>query len=89
LIVCVDKVATGEHWYGTRALELGLADEIRTSDELLLELAEERDLYHLSFKIKQPLQKRLMSNIDGAIEKVDAASWRRRFEGRLPRSPWN
>jgi serine protease SohB len=85
----LDKVATGEHWYGTRALELGLADEIRTSDELLLELAEERDLYHLSFKIKQPLQKRLMSNIDGAIEKVDAASWRRRFEGRLPRSPWN
>jgi serine protease SohB len=85
----LDKVATGEHWYGTRALELGLADEIRTSDELLLELAEERDLYHLSFKIKQPLQKRLMSNIDGAIEKVDAASWRRRFEARLPRSPWN
>ena len=85
----LDKVATGEHWYGTRALELGLADEIRTSDELLLELAEEWDLYHLSFKIKQPLQKRLMSNIDGAIEKVDAAGWRRRFEARLPRSPWN
>jgi len=85
----LDKVATGEHWYGTRALELGLADEIRTSDELLLELATERDLYHLSYKIKQPLQKRLMSNIDGAIEKVDAAGWRRRFESRVPRSPWN
>ena len=85
----LDRVATGEHWYGTRALELGLADEIRTSDELLLELAEERDLYHLSYKIKQPLQKRLMSNIDGAIEKVDAVGWRRRFEARLPRSPWN
>jgi len=85
----LDKVATGEHWYGPRALELGLADTILTSDELLLELAEERDLYHLSYKIKQPLQKRLMSNIDGAIENVDAAGWRRRFESRLPRSPWN
>jgi serine protease SohB len=85
----LDKVATGEHWYGTQALELGLADEIRTSDELLLDLAESRDLYHLSYKIKQPLQKRLMSNVDSAIEKLDAAGWRRRFESRLPKSPWN
>jgi serine protease SohB len=85
----LDTVATGEHWYGTRALELGLADEILTSDELLLQRASERDLYHVSYKIKQPLQKRIMSNIDGALEKIDAASWRRRFESRLPRSPWN
>ena len=85
----LDTVATGEHWYGTRALELVLADEILTSDELLLQRAAERDVYHVSYKIKQPLQKRIMSNVDGALEKVDAASWRRRFESRLPRSPWN
>ncbi len=81
----LDKVATGEHWYGTRALELGLADGIRTSDELLKELAEERDLYQVTYKIKKPLQKRLMANIDSVLEKVDAAGWRRRFESRLPR----
>jgi serine protease SohB len=85
----LENVATGEHWYGSRALELGLADEIRTSDEVLLELMQERDLYTVSFKIKQPLQKRVMSNIDSAIERVDALGWRRRFESRLPRSPWN
>jgi serine protease SohB len=85
----LEAIATGEHWYGTRVLELGLADEILTSDELLLQRASERDLYHVSYKIKQPLQKRIMSNIDGTLEKVDAASWRRRFESRLPRSPWN
>ena len=81
----LEKVATGEHWYGTRALDLGLADEIRTSDELLGELAGERDLYLVSFKIKQPLQKRLMGGIDGALEKADAAGWRRKFETQLPR----
>jgi serine protease SohB len=81
----LDKVATGEHWYGTRALELGLADEIKTSDELLKELAAERDLYRVTYNIKKPLQKRLMSNIDGLLEKADAAGWRRRFESRLPR----
>jgi serine protease SohB len=85
----LEAVATGEHWYGTRALELGLADEILTSDELLAQRAAERDLYRVSYKIKRPLQKRILSNIDGALEKVDAASWRRRFESRLPRSPWN
>ena len=78
-------MATGEHWYGPRALELGLADEIGTSDELLRSLAEARDLYRVAYKIKQPLQKRLMANVDGALEKVETARWRRRFESRLPR----
>ena len=81
----LDKVATGEHWYGSRALELGLADEIKTSDELLTELAADRDLYQVAYRIKQPLQKRLMANIDSLLEKADAAGWRRRFESRLPR----
>ena len=81
----LDKVATGEHWYGTRALELGLADEIRTSDELLTERVADRDLYAVTYRIKHPLQKRLMANVDSALEKADAARWRHRFESRLPR----
>ena len=81
----LDKVSTGEHWYGTRALQMGLADEIKTSDELLVERAADRDLYALTYRVKQPLQKRLMANIDSTLEKVDAAGWRRKFESRLPR----
>ena len=81
----IERIATGEHWYGTRALELGLADEIRTSDELLSERVAERDLYSVSYKIKQPLQKRLLGGIDSALEKADAAGWRHKFESRLPR----
>jgi len=81
----LEKVATGEHWFGTRALELGLADEISTSDELLSHKAKDRDLYLIGYKIKQPLQKRLMGNVDSAIEKADATGWRRKVESRLPR----
>ena len=81
----LDKVATGEHWYGTSALELGLADELKTSDELLADLASEWDIYHVAFKIKQPLQKRLMANVDSSLEKLEAAGWRRRIESQLPR----
>ena len=81
----LEKVATGEHWYGSSALELGLADEIKTSDELIAERIADRELYQVRYRVKQPLQKRLMANIDSALEKVDAAGWRRRFESRLPR----
>lgn len=81
----LEKIATGEHWYGTRALELGLADEIRTSDEVIAELVTNHELYQVIYRIKQPLPRRLMANIDSTLEKVDAASWRRRFESRLPR----
>ncbi len=81
----LEKIATGEHWYGTRAIEMGLVDEIKTSDELLAGLAKDMDLYRVAYKIKQPLQKRLMANVDGVLDRVDSLSWRRRFESRLPR----
>jgi serine protease SohB len=81
----LEKVATGEYWYGTRALDLGLTDEISTSDELLSQKAKDRDLYRIEYKIKQPLQKRLMGNVDSALEKAHAAGWRRKIESRLPR----
>lgn len=81
----LERVATGEHWYGTRALELGLVDEIGTSDELLTGLAAERDLFQVSYRIRQPIQKRLMSQVDGALQRFDAARWQRDLESRLPR----
>lgn len=79
------KVATGEHWYGTRALELGLADELRTSDELLAGLAEDRDLYRVSYKTRKHLKQRLLANVDDVLDGAAAAGWRRHFESRLPR----
>jgi len=81
----LDQVATGEHWYGTQALELGLADELKTSDEILATLAETHDLYRVEYKIRQPLQKRLLGGADAMLERLDASGWRQRFESRLPR----
>ena len=81
----MEAVGTGEHWYGKRALELGLADELKTSDELLMSLVGDRELYRLHFRVKQPLQKRLMAGADAALNSLDAARWRRGFESRLPR----
>lgn len=81
----LEELATGEHWYGTRALELGLADALTTSDELLTERAAERDLYRVSYRIRQRLQQRLMASADGVLERLDSAAFASRFESRLPR----
>ncbi len=76
----LEKVATGEHWYGSKALELGLIDEIKTSDELLIEMAKKYEIFSVKLKIKKPLKKRLLSNIDSLLEKVDDIRWKKRFE---------
>ena len=76
----LERVATGEHWYGSKALELGLIDEIKTSDELLIEMAKKYEIFSVKLKIKKPLKKRLLSNIDSLLEKVDDIRWKKRFE---------
>ena len=44
------RVATGEHWYGTRALELKLVDRLATSDDYLLERSKDADLFELRYR---------------------------------------
>lgn len=46
----VARVATGETWLGTRALELGLVDELGTSDDYLMAAGKESALIRLSLK---------------------------------------
>jgi serine protease SohB len=65
--VDVERVATGEHWYGVRALELKLVDEIRTSDDFLLEAAKERDLYHVTFHRRRRLTERLLGGAEALL----------------------
>lgn len=44
-------VATGEYWYGTRALELNLVDALTTSDDYLLTARERADLFEVEFSV--------------------------------------
>jgi len=57
--VDVATVATGEYWYGTRALELRLVDELSTSDDYLLAARERADLYGVSYSTPLPPMRRL------------------------------
>ncbi|MEO0575232.1 MAG: protease SohB [Pseudomonadota bacterium] len=66
----VERVATGEHWYGTQALEMGLIDKISTSDGLLTDSFEDRDVFTVKYEIRQPLPQKLMGAVDGAIARA-------------------
>ncbi len=48
----IDKVATGEHWFGQQALDLALIDEVKTSDDLILAAIEEKDVLAIKYSTK-------------------------------------
>ncbi|MFA3152252.1 protease SohB [Acinetobacter baumannii] len=55
----VDKVATGEHWYGQDALDLNLVDKLQTSDEYILALLPQHDVYVINTRKKATLGEKL------------------------------
>jgi serine protease SohB len=63
----MEQVATGEHWYGSRALELNLIDEIGTSDDFLLGAADTADLFKLSFKRQMKFIERMLHGAEGLL----------------------
>ncbi|MFT5578688.1 MAG: serine protease SohB [Paraglaciecola psychrophila] len=57
--VNVNTVATGEIWYGQRALEQNLIDDIQTSDEYLMSQRKENDIFSVQFAKKKSLPEKL------------------------------
>ena len=58
----IETISTGEHWYGKRALELNLVDEIQTSDDFLTHVVDGTDLYELEYVRKKPLMEKAFSS---------------------------
>jgi len=59
----IEKVATGEHWYGTQALELNLVDEIKTSDEFLVEALDTYDIFQIEMLQKKGFQEKVFGGL--------------------------
>ncbi|MCG6870613.1 MAG: protease SohB [Gammaproteobacteria bacterium] len=72
--VDIDAVSTGEHWYGSRALEMNLIDGIRTSDDHLIRAARDADLFEVIYTPGKTVSEKLASVIQGAVERV-FVSW--------------
>lgn len=65
--VDLERVATGEHWYGIRALELKLVDELATSDDFLLEAVKDHDLYHVVYRRRRGWQERVLGGAESLL----------------------
>lgn len=77
----IEQVATGEHWYGTQAQEKGLVDEVGTSDDLLLNLMEGRELVGVRFTRRKRLLDRFTNS---AAESADRLLLRWLQRGQKP-----
>ena len=66
----LDEVATGEAWYGQRALERKLVDEISTSDEYLTQACADGDVFHVRWvEHKKPID-RLLGQVENSLGRV-------------------
>ena len=68
--VDLESVSTGEAWYGQRALDRALVDELVTSDEYLASACDEADIFEVSWvQPKKPIE-RLFGQATLAIGKL-------------------
>ncbi|MCV6606160.1 MAG: protease SohB [Porticoccaceae bacterium] len=73
----IEQVATGEVWLGSRSLELGLVDEVLTSDEYLTGQLADADLYEVSFVQKKNIQEKLGLAAQSGVERGISRWWQK------------
>jgi serine protease SohB len=71
----IEKVATGEYWFGLQAKDLGLVDELATSDDIILELNKTREI----FSVKYSEKKNVMEKLGFAAENTMFRAYNRIF----------
>ena len=66
----IDTIATGETWVGSQAKDRYMIDDIKTSDECVVEACESSKVYEIKFEIKKPLQARLANLLEESAHRL-------------------
>jgi len=82
-IVDIVKVSTGEFWFGTRAKDLELVDELQTSDDYLLGKVKEADLFSVKHVEKKNLGDKFSGFLQNVSDKVITGWWSKSRENSL------
>jgi len=83
-VVDITHVATGEIWYGQRALDMKLIDELATSDAYIQGRLEDRTVLEIRFCPKRSWQEKLGVAAEGVVERVGLSLWQRGTARQLP-----
>jgi serine protease SohB len=73
----IEKVATGEHWFGQRALDRGLVDELITSDEYIANACEAADVFEVKYVEKKTLPERMGIAVQDSVDALLMRWWER------------
>ena len=68
--VDIVKVSTGEHWPGIRALENQLVDELKTSDDYLLENSKTAELFEIKYSTKKSFWEKLGFQMQQLVDRA-------------------
>jgi len=55
----IDKVATGETWLGSQAKERYMVDDIKTSDEYIIDACKNADVFEIEYEFQKSIQDKL------------------------------
>lgn len=81
--VDIDKVATGEIWFGKQALEVNLVDELMTSDQYLMDSADEADIFIVRYEVKKSFQEKVSDLAVSSSDKVLMKWWGRLTQSKI------
>ena len=62
-------IATGEYWYGKRALDHDLIDELCTSDDYLFNRAQTHDIFEIRYVRKRTALEKIMGGVAHLINR--------------------
>ncbi len=83
--VALDEVADGRVWYGSQAKEIGLIDELGTSDDLLVQASADHDVVQVRWRGRPALGARLQAwtaaTAGAAFGRVLDLLWARQVQG--------
>ena len=71
----VSKVATGEFWHAKQAIEMGLVDELGTSDDILLAAAKDKQVFLVKFKEKRSVAEKIAGTVSLTAQSILSSLW--------------
>lgn len=73
--VDVEKVATGEVWFGQQAVDNLLVDDLKTSDEYITGLYASAQVFEMRYELPKSLPQKLGLAAESAFDRVFTKAW--------------